>query len=109
MQNRINLEEVDQHEQPSRLNMNDNDDEGLSPIFETLCAAFYLFPDYDDDPFQAMIDVSADQGWLANVLHIITIIQMVNQGRWHTDCPLLQLPAIDQDLLDRFKIRTKNG
>ena len=59
---------------------------------------FYLF-------FQAMIDVSADEGWLMNVLNIITLIQMVNQGRWHTDCPLLQLPCIDEELLPRFRIQ----
>ena len=58
---------------------------------------------------QAMIDVSADEGWLSNVLNIIIIIQMVNQGRWHTDCPLLQLPCVDQDLLPQFKISKNPG
>eukprot|EP00794_Sanderia_malayensis_P000549 gene549-1206_t len=53
---------------------------------------------------QAMIDVCADQGWLATSLRIIMIIQMVNQGRWHHDCPLLILPHVDDDTLPYFKI-----
>ncbi|XP_055955120.1 activating signal cointegrator 1 complex subunit 3-like [Patella vulgata] len=41
---------------------------------------------------QAMLDVSADQGWLITSLRVIQIIQMIVQGRWWHDSSLLQLP-----------------
>ena len=54
-----------------------------------------------------MIDVSADEGWLAVVLQIINLIQMVVQGRWHHDSPLLCLPHMDHELLKYFVIKSK--
>lgn len=51
---------------------------------------------------QAMIDVCADEGWLSTVLQIIILMQMVVQGRWHYDSPLLQLPKVNEDLLQKF-------
>ncbi|KAH9490919.1 activating signal cointegrator 1 complex subunit [Bulinus truncatus] len=41
---------------------------------------------------QAMLDVSADEGWLVTSLNIIMLIQMVVQGRWWNDSTLLTLP-----------------
>ncbi|XP_071112657.1 activating signal cointegrator 1 complex subunit 3-like [Haliotis cracherodii] len=43
---------------------------------------------------QAMLDVSADQGWLATSLRVIQLIQMVVQGRWLEDSTLLTLPNV---------------
>ncbi|KAL5009476.1 hypothetical protein ScPMuIL_011781 [Solemya velum] len=40
---------------------------------------------------QAMLDTVADQGWLVATLQIITLIQMVVQGRWNHDNSLLTL------------------
>ena len=51
---------------------------------------------------QAMIDVCADEGWLSTVLQVITLIQMVVQGRWHYDSSLLMLPRVTEDLLPNF-------
>ncbi|XP_022238465.1 activating signal cointegrator 1 complex subunit 3-like [Limulus polyphemus] len=44
---------------------------------------------------QAMIDVSADQGWLVTTLRVIGILQMVIQACWQTDSTLLSLPHIE--------------
>lgn len=41
---------------------------------------------------QAMLDVSADEGWLVTSLRITQLIQMVIQGRWYHDNALLTLP-----------------
>ncbi|XP_061176706.1 activating signal cointegrator 1 complex subunit 3-like [Saccostrea echinata] len=41
---------------------------------------------------QAMLDVSADEGWLVTSLRITQLIQMVVQGRWYHDSALLTLP-----------------
>lgn len=40
---------------------------------------------------QAMLDISADQGWLVTSLRITILIQMVIQGRWSTDNSILTL------------------
>ncbi|KAK7480738.1 hypothetical protein BaRGS_00027999, partial [Batillaria attramentaria] len=44
---------------------------------------------------QAMLDVSADRGWLVTSLQVITLLQMVVQGRWWHDSSLLTLPHIE--------------
>ena len=51
-----------------------------------------------------MIDVSADEGWLATVLRTMHLVQMVVQGRWLHDCSLLTLPGIEMDHLPLFKV-----
>lgn len=56
---------------------------------------------------QAMIDICADQGWLASVLQIINLIQMVIQGRWYYDSSLLILPHVKNENLKYFKIQSK--
>ena len=53
--------------------------------------------------FQAMVDVSADEGWLSTVLRTMLLVQMVIQGRWIHDCPLLTLPGIDKSHLSLFR------
>lgn len=44
---------------------------------------------------QALLDVSADRGWLVTSLQVITLLQMVIQGRWWHDSSLLTLPHIE--------------
>lgn len=43
---------------------------------------------------QAMLDVSADQGWLATSLYITHLIQMIIQGHWLDDSSLLTIPHV---------------
>ena len=56
---------------------------------------------------QAMIDVCADEGWLSTVLQIIILMQMVVQGRWYYDSPLLQLPKVTENLLGKFVMKPR--
>lgn len=56
---------------------------------------------------QAMIDLCADQGWLSTVLQIIMLLQMVVQGRWYYDSPLLLLPGVTEEKLKYFKSKPK--
>ena len=53
--------------------------------------------------FKAMVDVSADEGWLSTVLRTMLVVQMVIQGRWVHDCPLLTLPGIEKSHLSLFR------
>ncbi|KAI0228850.1 Activating signal cointegrator 1 complex subunit 3 [Lamellibrachia satsuma] len=53
---------------------------------------------------QAMLDVSADQGWLTTTLCVIHMIQMVVQGRWLGDNSLLCLPNIHTSHLACFVV-----
>jgi len=48
---------------------------------------------------QAMLDISADSGWLATTLRLANLLQMVIQGRWHLDPSLLCLPHVDLFML----------
>lgn len=43
-----------------------------------------------------MIDVCAEQGWLAVTLRIQNLMQMVIQGAWIKASPLLTLPHIEE-------------
>ncbi|XP_074043343.1 activating signal cointegrator 1 complex subunit 3 isoform X2 [Macrotis lagotis] len=52
---------------------------------------------------QAMLDVSANQGWLVTALNITSLIQMIIQGRWINDSSLLTLPNIEQHHLHLFR------
>ncbi|XP_038077615.1 activating signal cointegrator 1 complex subunit 3-like [Patiria miniata] len=56
---------------------------------------------------QAMIDVSADQGWLATALRVMNLVQMTLQGRWLHDNALLTLPHVEHNILHCFKPPTK--
>ena len=50
-----------------------------------------------------MIDVSAENGWLATTLRVQNIMQMVVQGRWVTDSPFLVLPHVEPHMLYAFR------
>uniref|UniRef100_A0A2C9KC69 Activating signal cointegrator 1 complex subunit 3 n=1 Tax=Biomphalaria glabrata TaxID=6526 RepID=A0A2C9KC69_BIOGL len=52
---------------------------------------------------QAMLDVSADEGWLVTSLNVIMLIQMVVQGRWWYDSNLLTLPHIQTYHISCFR------
>lgn len=56
---------------------------------------------------QAMIDYCADSGWLSSVLQIIILLQMVIQGRWYYDNPLIQLPGVTEENIESFRIHSK--
>jgi pre-mRNA-splicing helicase BRR2 len=47
---------------------------------------------------QAMVDVISSSGWLAPALATMELSQMVTQGMWNTDSPLLQLPHFDAEM-----------
>ena len=53
-----------------------------------------------------MIDVCAEQGWLATTLYVQQIMQMVIQARWLKDSPLLTLPHLEHHHIYLF---TKNS
>ncbi|XP_059501244.1 activating signal cointegrator 1 complex subunit 3 [Stegostoma tigrinum] len=77
------------------------------------CRAALPCPDYATDTksvldqairiCQAMLDVAANNGWLATALNIINLIQMVIQGRWVHDSSLLTLPNVEQQHLYLFR------
>lgn len=54
---------------------------------------------------QAMVDVCAEQGWLATTLRLQLLMQMVSQARWLKDSPLTILPHIEPPLLHLFQQR----
>jgi len=41
---------------------------------------------------QAMVDVISSNGWLMPALATVELSQMVTQGMWNTDAPLMQVP-----------------
>ena len=51
-----------------------------------------------------MIDVAANEGWLATVLRTSLLLQMVIQGRWGTDSSLLTLPHLDKSHLSAIMV-----
>nr|XP_022293850.1 activating signal cointegrator 1 complex subunit 3-like [Crassostrea virginica] len=54
---------------------------------------------------QAMLDVSADEGWLVTSLRITQLIQMIVQGRWYHDNALLTLPHMTPFLISCLRPR----
>ena len=48
---------------------------------------------------QAMIDVCADNGWLATTLQCLGLLQMIVQGRWFSDSSLMTLPHVEKFML----------
>lgn len=57
---------------------------------------------------QAMIDVVAENGWLATTLRIQMLMQCVMQARWQDDPIALCLPHVDEHNCYVFdKIKTK--
>ncbi|TPX48749.1 hypothetical protein SeLEV6574_g01875 [Synchytrium endobioticum] len=52
---------------------------------------------------QAMVDVCADQGYLATSKAVMKMMQCIKQGRWPLDSTLLTLPRITPDMLPLLK------
>ena len=50
---------------------------------------------------QAMVDVISSQGWLTAAQGAMDLSQMLVQGQWESDSPLLQLPHMAKDLAAR--------
>lgn len=51
---------------------------------------------------QALVDISADEGWLTTTLQLMHLVQMCVQGRWVSDPSLLMLPHIDHTHIERL-------
>jgi pre-mRNA-splicing helicase BRR2 len=52
---------------------------------------------------QAMVDVMSTQSWLSPALAAMELSQMVTQGMWDKDSQLLQLPHVDDAVVERAK------
>eukprot|EP01130_Rhizamoeba_saxonica_P011676 TRINITY_DN4859_c0_g2_i1.p1 TRINITY_DN4859_c0_g2~~TRINITY_DN4859_c0_g2_i1.p1 ORF type:complete len:1866 (+),score=443.62 TRINITY_DN4859_c0_g2_i1:728-5599(+) len=52
---------------------------------------------------QAMVDVSADVGWLETTLNCAQIMQMIMQAQWNNTSDLKQLPYATGKLINTFK------
>lgn len=50
-----------------------------------------------------MIDISAENGWLATVLRTQHLMQCVVQARWHDDSSLMTLPYVEDYNISCFK------
>lgn len=48
---------------------------------------------------QAMIDISADAGYLVLCLQSVQLMQMIIQARWITDPPIITLPDVEKYLI----------
>lgn len=51
---------------------------------------------------QAMIDICAEQGWLATVLRIQQLMQCIVQARWLDDPVVLTLPYVEEQNVPCF-------
>jgi pre-mRNA-splicing helicase BRR2 len=57
---------------------------------------------------QAMVDVISSNGWLLPALAAMELSQMVTQGLWNTDSPLLQLPFVNAKMVEKLKAANVN-
>jgi len=48
---------------------------------------------------QAMIDISAEAGYLVLCLRLVQLMQMIIQARWVTDPPVITLPDVEKHLI----------
>lgn len=48
---------------------------------------------------QAMIDISAEAGYLVLCLRLVQLMQMIIQARWITDPPVITLPNVEKHLI----------
>lgn len=53
---------------------------------------------------QAMIDISAEAGYLVLCLRLIQLMQMIIQARWITDPPIITLSNIEKHLIPSQEI-----
>ncbi len=51
---------------------------------------------------QAMVDMAANEGWLATTLRLMHLVQMCVQGRWILDSSVLSLPHVGEEYLAMF-------
>jgi activating signal cointegrator complex subunit 3 len=51
---------------------------------------------------QAMVDVSAEFGYADTTINAVHLLQMVYQGRWDSDSPLMMLPHVDASRVSFF-------
>ncbi|XP_065316283.1 activating signal cointegrator 1 complex subunit 3-like [Gordionus sp. m RMFG-2023] len=58
---------------------------------------------------QALLDMAAEEGWLAVSLLLVNFMQMCAQSRWVEDSSLTTLPFINSDHLHFFENVTLNG
>ena len=50
-----------------------------------------------------MLDVAANDGWLATVLRLAQLMQMVIQARWVTDSGLRTLPYLEEEQIKEIE------
>lgn len=48
---------------------------------------------------QAMIDISAESGYLVLCMRLVQLMQMIIQARWVTDPPVITLPGVEKHLI----------
>lgn len=48
---------------------------------------------------QAMIEISAEAGYLVLCLRLVQLMQMIIQARWITDPPIISLPEVEKHLI----------
>jgi len=56
---------------------------------------------------QALVDVISSHGWLAPALHAMELSQMIIQGLWISDHPLLQVPHLDESVIERAEMESR--
>ncbi len=49
-----------------------------------------------------MVDMAANEGWLATTLRLMHLVQMCVQGRWISDSSVLSLPHVGEEHLAMF-------
>jgi len=52
---------------------------------------------------QAIVDVTAEAGWWSSCVAAMNAIQCIIQGRWEDEDPLLQLPGVDEAVIQKIK------
>ncbi|KAI5711773.1 hypothetical protein M8J75_003022 [Diaphorina citri] len=57
---------------------------------------------------QALIDVTAEYGWLSCAISLQHLMQMIIQALWLQDSPLLQLPHVVKENLHLFRNKNPN-
>mmetsp|Transcript_18077 Transcript_18077/g.27114 ORF Transcript_18077/g.27114 Transcript_18077/m.27114 type:complete len:1635 (+) Transcript_18077:2-4906(+) len=53
---------------------------------------------------QAMIDISAENGYLSTTLNIVHLMQLIVQGCWETKNPALLVPRMPQSIVKSFQV-----